>query len=213
MKKSRVLILGASGHGKVAGDCARVAGQWSDLVYFDDRWPALQTCGPWPVVGTAESLIAGYRQGDQAFVAIGHADTRLTLLKKIALAGIEIATIIHPSAVVSSGVTIGEGTLVLAGTVINMDTRIGLGCIVNTGATVDHDCILADGVHVCPGAHLAGDVKVGRGAWIGIGSNVCQGLTIGPGATIGAGAAVVEDVASGQTVTGVPARPRMTKHP
>ncbi len=34
MKKARLLILvGASGHGKVAGDCVRAAGLWSEFVF------------------------------------------------------------------------------------------------------------------------------------------------------------------------------------
>jgi sugar O-acyltransferase (sialic acid O-acetyltransferase NeuD family) len=213
MKKGRLLILGASGHGKVVGDCAQAAGCWSELIYFDDRWPALQACGPWPVVGTGESMIAEYRQGDQAFVAIGRAATRLGRLQKMMSAGIKIATVIHPRAIVSSGATIGEGTLVVAGTVINMDAHIGVGCIINTGSTVDHDCVLADGVHICPGAHLAGGVHVGLTSWIGIGSVVCQCLRIGNGATVGAGSAVTEDVMDGVTVIGIPARPLIGRTP
>lgn len=213
MKKGRLLILGASGHGKVVGDCARAADLWYELVFFDDRWPTLQDCGPWPVVGTGETLMRESRPGDQAFVAIGHSETRLNLLQRMVSAGKEIATVIHPRSVVSTGATIGVGTLVVAGAVVNIHARLGLGCIVNTSATVDHDCILADGVHVCPGAHLAGDVQVGIGTWVGIGSTVSQGLRIGSGVVIGAGAVVVDDVADWQTVTGMPARPLPERNP
>ncbi|NPV05201.1 MAG: acetyltransferase [Syntrophaceae bacterium] len=213
MKKARLLILGASGHGKVAGDCARAAGLWSELVFFDDRWPDLNTCGPWPVCGTGEALFAQIRPEDQAFVAIGHAETRIKLLHRMASAGLDIGTVIHPSAAVSAGAIVEAGCLVAAGAVVNIGARVGLGCIVNTGATVDHDCILAEGVHVCPGAHLAGDVRIGRGTWVGIGSVVCQGIRIGQGALIGAGSAVVDPVADWQTVAGVPARPLGTKNP
>ena len=213
MKKGRLLILGASGHGKVAGDCAQAAGLWSEIVFFDDRWPTLHECGPWPLIGTGETLMRESRPGDQVFVAIGHAETRLNLLQRMVSAGIEIATVIHPRAAVSTGAILGLGTLVVAGAVVNIHARIGLGCIVNTGATVDHDCILEDGVHICPGAHLAGDVQVGRGTWVGIGGTVCQGLRIGRGAMIGAGAVVLEDVADWQTVAGVPARPLPGKNP
>ena len=213
MKKGRLLILGASGHGKVVGDCARAAGLWPELVFFDDRWPDLNACGPWPVSGTGESLMSQARQGDHAFVAIGHAETRLKLLQRMASAGLEIATVIHPSAVVSAGAVLEAGCLVAAGAVVNIGTRLGPGCIVNTGATVDHDCILDTGVHVCPGAHLAGDVRIGRGAWVGIGSAVSQGIRIGQGALVGAGSAVVDHVADWQTVAGVPARPLNEKKP
>ena len=204
-----MLILGASGHGKVAGDCARAADLWSELVFYDDRWPALQMCGPWPVAGTGESLLFEHRKGDQAFVAIGNTTTRLEWLQRMISAGISIAIIIHPRATLSVGVILGEGTLVAAGAVINIDVLIGKGCIINTGSTVDHDCELADGVHICPGAHLAGEVHIGTSSWIGIGSSVCQCIRIGSGVTVGAGAVVTADVPDGITVIGVPARPQI----
>ena len=207
MKKGRLLILGASGHGKVVGDCARAAGRWTELVFLDDRWPELRACGPWPVSGTGESLMSQARQGDQAFVAIGHAETRLKLLQRMASAGLEIATVIHPSAVVSAGAVLEAGGLIAAGAVVNIGAQLGPGCIVNTGATVDHDCILDTGVH------LAGDVRIGRGAWVGIGSAVSQGIRIGQGVLIGAGSAVVDHVADWQAVAGVPARPLGEKKP
>lgn len=212
MEKGRLLILGASGHGKVAGDCARVSGLYPELVFYDDRWPALQMCGPWPVAGTGESLLLAYRKGDHAFVAIGNTTTRLAWLQRMASQGIPVATIIHPRATLSAGVILGGGTLVVAGAIINIDVLVGKGCIINTGSTVDHDCVLADGVHICPGAHLAGEVHIGTSSWIGIGSSVCQCIKIGTRVTVGAGAVVTKDVPDGITVIGVPASPQI-KHP
>jgi len=205
--KRRLLILGAGGHGKVVGDCARAVGAWSELLFFDDRWPELTVCGSWPVVGLGEDLAANVLPGDQVFVAIGKNTARLEWLDRLEGCGLDVATVVHPSAILSQDVSIGVGSLVVAGAVINIDCVIGKGCIVNTGATVDHDCILGDGVHICPGVHLAGDVQIGDGSWIGIGSSVIQGIRIGAGVMVGAGAAVVDHVADGLTVVGVPARP------
>lgn len=203
----RLLILGASGHGKVVGDCARAAGNWPELLFFDDRWPELSSCGVWRVAGRGEDLPVSVLPGDQVFVAIGNSATRLAWLDRLQVAGLDVATVIHPSAILSRDVSIGVGSLVVAGAVVNVGCTIGKGCIVNTGATVDHDCILGDGVHICPGANLAGDVQVGNDSWIGIGSSVVQCIRIGAGVTVGAGAAVIDDVADGLTVVGVPARP------
>jgi sugar O-acyltransferase (sialic acid O-acetyltransferase NeuD family) len=210
MSSERLLILGASGHGKVVGDCAMaVAG--CEIRYFDDRWPVLDFCGPWPVIGTGESFFAEAGTGGRAFVAIGNVATRLAWLHRLKTAGISVATVIHPRSVISPHAVIGAGGLVVAG-VININARLGLGCIINTAATVDHDCVLDDGVHVCPGAHLAGDVRVGESSWLGIGCVVRQGVRIGARVTVGAGAVVVADVPDGLTVVGVPARPLKKKN-
>ena len=206
MKARRLLILGASGHGKVVGDCARAMDVWAELLFFDARWPGLEACGPWQVAGSDVTIIDKANGGCEAFVAIGHAPTRLAWLRRFMAAGVKLGTVVHPSAVVSSGAVLGAGCLVVAGAVVNFGAQLGLGCIVNTGATVDHDCRIGDGVHICPGAHLGGDVLVGEASWIGIGSAVRHGIRIGAGVTIGAGAAVVADVPDGLTMVGVPAK-------
>lgn len=205
MSSRQLLILGASGHGRVAGDCAAEAGFWAEISYLDDRWPTLSACGPWQVIGAWEAVLA--QTNTHAFVAVGNTNTRLAWLRRLTAENVPVTTIIHPRAVVSSHAVIGEGTLVVAGAVVNIGASIGMGCIINTDATVDHDCVLAEGVHVCPGAHLGGDVHVGAGSWIGIGSSIRHGVRIGVGVTVGAGAAVVADVPDGLVVVGVPARP------
>lgn len=48
---------------------------------------------------------------------------------------------------------------------------------------------------------------VGEGAFIGSGSMLVAPLTVGAGAQTGAGAVVTRDVAPGEVVVGVPARP------
>ena len=205
-------ILGAGGHGKVVADCARSEGCWQEILFLDDRWPLLDSCESWRVMGSSLALVDESQAGklstcSSAFVAIGHAKTRLTWLRRLKQKNIEIGSVKHAAAIVSPGAVYDHGTIFVAGSVVNIGARLGMGCIVNTGATVDHDCVLGDGVHICPGANLGGNVQVGEGSWIGIGSSVRRGIKIGAGVTIGAGAAVVADVADGMTMVGVPARP------
>jgi sugar O-acyltransferase (sialic acid O-acetyltransferase NeuD family) len=202
----RLLILGAGGHGKVAADCAAAQGRWTEIAFYDDRWPALQACALWPVVGAGEDLPRSSANAE-AFVAIGDGGPRLAWIARLRQANVALATIVHPRATVSSGASVGPASLIVAGAVVNIGAVIGEGVIVNTGATVDHDCAIGAGSHICPGAHLAGNVQVGAGAWIGVGAAVRQGVRIGARATIGAGAAVVGDIADGVTAMGVPAKP------
>jgi sugar O-acyltransferase (sialic acid O-acetyltransferase NeuD family) len=204
---ARLLILGAGGHGKVSADCAAEQGRWSAIEFYDDRWPALDACAHWPVVGKGEDLLRQSAESGEVFVAIGDAKTRLAWIARLRDAGLDLATIIHPRAIVSAGARLGPGGLVVAGAVVNIGAALGEGVIVNTGATVDHDCAIGAGAHICPGAHLAGDVEVGRGAWVGIGAVVRQGVKIEAGATIGAGAVVIHDIPEGATAIGAPAKP------
>jgi sugar O-acyltransferase (sialic acid O-acetyltransferase NeuD family) len=208
---ARLLILGASGHGKVSADCAAEQGRWSAIEFYDDRWPGLGVCAHWTVVGAGEDLLKRSAESCEAFVAIGEAEARLAWIARIREAGFALAAIIHPRAMVSAGANLASGVLVVAGAVINIGARLDEGVIVNTGATVDHDCVIEAGAHICPGAHLAGNVAVGRRAWVGIGASVRQGVKIGAGATIGAGAVVIHDIPAGVTAVGAPARPTSKK--
>jgi len=108
--------------------------------------------------------------------------------------GFGFDTLIHPSAVIASTVTVGEGTQLMARTVIQPNVIIGANTIINTGACIDHDCKLGDAVHVAPGAVLSGGVSVGDYAFIGVGAAVIQGITISSHAMVRAGRTVVKHV-------------------
>ncbi len=201
----RLAVLGASGHGKVAADIAEILG-WRDICFFDDTWPEKRNNSRWNVVGNSETLCRSLDQYDGLFVAIGNNRIRHQKIEFFKKQDIEIVSLIHPTAAISSYTAMGIGGVVMAGAVVNVDTRIGEGAIINTGSSVDHDCHLEDCVHVSPGAHLAGGVKVGSRSWIGIGATVRQSVSIGIDVMVGAGAAVVRDLPDGITVIGVPAR-------
>ncbi len=199
-------ILGASGHGKVVAEIAELNG-YQDIVFFDDRWPELQSVEHWPVKGNSESLLASASSFDLAVIAIGNNNVRLEKQKQLISVGACFSPLVHPRATVSQYAELGLGSVVMANAVINPFVHIGDACIINTSSTIDHDCKLADGVHVSPGSNLAGGVSVGECTWLGIGSQVKQLITIGAGTMVGAGATVITNVPSFQTVVGTPAQP------
>lgn len=201
--RNSLVIFGAGGHGRVVASTAQAAG-WDKISFIDPQWPDLQHSGEWPVEGDgSDPAIVG---GRAAIVAIGDNQRRLALIEALTRAGLDIATIIHPTAWVCPGVLIGAGTVIGAQAVVNHGASLGRGVIINSGAIVEHDCLLADGVHVSPGAVLAGNVEAGHCVWIGTGANICPGLQISERATIGAGATVISHVPSDATYAGVPAR-------
>ena len=197
MKK--IVIIGASGHGKVAADIALKCG-YTDIVFLDDNI-SIKNCGRHSVVGSNDRVED--INGD-VIVAIGNSAARRRIQESIEEE--RLAVLIHPDAVVAEDVTIGSGTVVMAGTVINPGSMIGRGCIINTCASVDHDCKLGDYVDVAVGAHLAGSVEVGDETWIGAGATVSNNIEICGRCMIGAGAVVVKDIEEAATYLGVPAR-------
>lgn len=132
---------------------------------------------------------------------------RLALAGQLDALGLDLRSLVHPTAMIASDATLARGIQVLLGAAVGTCVRLGACTIVNTRASVDHDCILGDGVHIGPGATLCGHVEVGDGCFIGAGATILPRLKIGHDAIVGAGAVVTRDVAPHQIVTGVPARP------
>ena len=194
MKK--LVIIGASGHGKVIADIALKIG-YEEIVFLDDN-ETLTECAGFPVVGKSSQAVE--IDGDK-IIAIGNAKIRERIQSTI-----ETVILIHPNAVISRRVEIGEGSVVMAGAVINSDVVIGKGCIINTGASVDHDCMIGDFAHVSVGAHVAGTCQIGERTWIGAGATVSNNVNICSDCMIGAGAVVIKDIDKAGTYIGVPAK-------
>ena len=197
----QLVIIGASGHGKVVADIAKKNG-YDSIVFLDDN-ETLKTCGGYAVTGKCCSF-ADY--DCDIFVAIGNPAVREKFLRKLENCGKNIPVLVHPSAIVAENVLIGKGTVIAAGSVVNPCAVIGKGCIVNTCASVDHDCLVADYVHVSVGAHVAGTVTIGQRTWIGTGATVSNNVSICEDTMVGAGAVVVKDICEKGTYVGIPAR-------
>ena len=199
------LIIGAGGHGKVIAS-GMLENGLNILGFVDDNAEIIgRTILDLPVLGTIEQLADIGPDG--LVTGIGNNSVRQQVVQRAnQITRATWLNVVHPKAIISKFVQIGEGTVVMAGGIINADTNIGNHVIINTGSTVDHDCAIGHFAHIAPGAHVAGGVTVGDGALLGIGCSVMPGCQIGERALIGAGAVVVNDIPSGVTAKGVPAR-------
>lgn len=204
MNKS-VVIIGASGHGKVIADIIIKCGD-SIVGYLDDNEELGESFNGYPMLGKIERFV-DYVQYSFV-VAIGQAGIRERIVNEMNEAcDICWYTAIHPTAVIAEkGIVIGEGTVVMASAVINPGTRIGRHCIINTASVVEHDNVIDDFAHISVGAKLAGTVTVGKASWIGIGSVISNNISICSDCVIGAGAVVVHDIKDAGTYIGVPAK-------
>ncbi|WP_062351713.1 acetyltransferase [Bacillus kwashiorkori] len=202
--KNKLLIIGASGHGKVVADIAIKMNKWQSIAFLDDDKGIKSSMGL-EVIGTSDDVFTHIDEYE-IFVGIGNNATRQRIHEMLETVGASIPVLIHPNAVIGEQVEIGFGTVVMAGVVINCCTSIGKGCIINTGSSVDHDNKIEDFVHISPGAHLAGTVKVGKGSWLGIGSVVSNNVNITSGCKVGAGSVVVKDISESGVYLGIPAK-------
>ena len=195
----RLIIIGASGHGKVVADVAKLL-NYTDIVFLDND-SSIKECAGYPVIGKDNMTV---HLDGEIFIAVGNAAVRKKLMERDK--DRVFPTLIHPSAVIADSVNIGAGSVIMAGVVINPGVSIGRGVIVNTSSSIDHDCIVNDFCHISVGSHLCGTVNIGEETWIGAGATVSNNLTICGGCIIGAGAVVIKSIHNPGVYVGVPAK-------
>jgi len=136
----KLIIVGASGHGKVVADIAIKMKQWQSIAFLDDD-ESIKTSMGIEVIGKTADAIK-YKDEADFFIGIGENRAREKVQNKLEEAGLSIVSLIHPSAIIGLDVEIKIGTIVMAGSVINSSSKIGKGCILNTSCSIDHDMCL-----------------------------------------------------------------------
>jgi sugar O-acyltransferase (sialic acid O-acetyltransferase NeuD family) len=205
-----LVVFGCGGHGKVVADAAIAAG-WNVLGFADDdeaRAGAEILSLRVIAIGLEQASAHCLDNDAHAVVGLGSNEIRKRVYEDLVGRGVRMATIVHPSAVISPSATLGPGTVVFGGVVVNPATAIGANVILNTACSIDHDNALGDHVHVSPGAHTGGTVTVGAGSHIGIGATVSNNIAVGAWSMVGAGAVVVRDLPDRVIAYGCPARVR-----
>lgn len=202
--KKNLLIIGASGHGKVCVDIAIKMNTWEIIELLDDD-DSIETMLGLSVIGKS-SEYKEYIDDYDFFIAIGNNNMREQIYENICKVGGTIINLIHPKSIIAKDVIMHRGIVLMAGVVINSSTIIGDGTIVNTGATIDHDNKIGKFVHISPGVNTGGTVNVGNRTWLGIGSKVINNVDIVNDCIIGASSLVINNISVSGTYTGVPVK-------
>lgn len=206
----KIVIIGASGHAKVIIDIVEREKRFTIAGLLDMSRKAGDALLGYPILGPEESLpewqeVFGIKGG---IVAIGDNWIRKKVVEKIRRIdpNFQFVSSVHPHASIGKNVTIGEGTVVMAGAVINPDSKIGRFCILNTGSSLDHDGKMGDFSSLAPGVTTGGNVEIGAHSAVSLGAHIIHGIRIGAHSVIGAGATVLEDIPDYAVAYGVPAR-------
>lgn len=120
--------------------------------------------------------------------------------------GLRFATLVHPTARVSSRAKLSEGCFVSAMATVATHTTLGRSVFVNRGALIGHHTTIGDYCTIQPGANIAGAITIGEGTYVGMGAVVIDKHNIGKGCVIGSGAVVVSDLPDRVMALGIPAK-------
>lgn len=206
-----VILLGTGGHARVLIDTLRLCSV--EIIGATNPVQSLrgQEIFGIKVLGPDDELY-NYSAGKVKLVnAIGSVAlpiSRRQLFAKWKNRGYVFADVIHPSAIIATESTIGEGAQVMAGVVIQPGVCLGDNVLINTKTSIDHDSIIGNHSHLAPGVTVSGKVIMDEEVHVGAGATVIQCIQIGKGSLIGAGSLVLENIPAGVTAFGCPAKVR-----
>lgn len=184
-------LIGAGGHGKVVRDAAQLMGIEHIIVIDESRGMNVEADAP---------------RATHFHIAIGDNETRMLRFDALRATGLKPLTVIHPSALIASSVTLGEGCFVGARVVISPDASVGENVIVNTGAIVEHDTVVGSHAFVAPGSVMCGGTWLGEGSLLGTSATMAPMKKVGAWSIIGAGSTVVKSIGDNAVAVGSPAR-------
>lgn len=205
-----VILYGASELGRdVAsmGPALRAAGGPELRGFVDDRTAVHGgTVLGLPVLGGGDWLDGPGGADVDVVITIGDPRVRRRIAERLHAKGVRFATLVHPTAVLTPWVEVGEGSIVMAGCTFTADVRVGRHVVLNPNCTLAHDVVVGDYAYLSPSCDLAGHAVVEEGCHLGTGAVVIPSRRVGARAVLGAGAVVTRDVPPDVTAVGVPAR-------
>lgn len=204
-RMAEILLLAASGLARETLASIRHTGDHTVVGLLDDN-PQLHGThiGGVPVLGGLEQA---RQRTEQLLICAGKGTARAAIAERLGFDAERYATHVHSSAVLDESVSVGRGSIVLAGCVATCDVTVGEHVVLMPQVILTHDDVVEDFATLAAGATLAGRVTVGRGAYLGTNCTVREDARIGDGAVLGMGAVLLNELPAGQVWAGNPARP------
>jgi sugar O-acyltransferase (sialic acid O-acetyltransferase NeuD family) len=138
--------------------------------------------------------------------AIGNPKAKLTVAEQIAARGGKFVNLIHPTAAIGPGCTLGNGIIVCRNAVITTNVTIADHVHINLAATCGHDAVIGEGCTLSGHCDVTGHAILERGVFLGSHASVTPSVRVGEFAVVGAGSVAFRNVPSGQTLLGVPGK-------
>lgn len=212
MAITKVVILGGTGDGQVAGQLIRDmhrAGREIELLgYLNDHADKGKTIGNYPVLGKTSDWpkLPGNIFFHCCLLSVGKMRQRAELIKGFAIPDERLVSLIHPTACIADDVVIGQGAMICSHVTCQPGARIGRLGSIRAGANIGHDVTLDDLVYVGPNSTLCGYVKVDEGAYVAPNAVLREHIRMGEYSVLAAGGIAFKDIEANATWIGNPAR-------
>lgn len=205
---SRIIIVGAGGFGREVLQWAcdawperasRIAGFLSaERDRLDQHACRLE------IIGDPGSYVP--QPGDALLLAIGIPGIRRNVAESLRSRGAEFLTLLHPTAIVASTATIGEGSVICPYAIVSDAARVGDFVLMNYHSSLGHDASAGDHAVLSPYATLGGNAHIGEDVFMGLHASVGPGRKIGAGSKVSANSCALSDAPPDSIVYGAPGR-------
>lgn len=138
-------------------------------------------------------------------VAVGDPIARKKIVESLPKETI-YTTLIHPRAIVSKWVKIGEGSVVTAGVILTCNIVIGKHAHLNLNSTIGHDCNIGDYFTTAPAVNISGNCTFGKCVYIGTNTSVREKTSICDNVVVGMGSVVLKSITEEGVFVGTPLR-------
>ena len=212
--KKKVLIVGGKGSGQIAmsifEDSNIISNEWDIEGYLTDILNPGQKLGKHKVIGSTKEVLDYVNKGfyihNTLYFNAKDKKNRVNRFKKLNIPKEANASCIHPTAIITPDVKIGEGVL------INQYALLQVGCDIKnyvhiySNALVGHDSIVKD--YCTIGAHsiIGGRALLSEGVHTGLNCSIREDIKIGQYAIVGMGSVVINDISAFNIVAGNPAK-------
>lgn len=210
MKK--VVIIGAGGFGRdvlgVIEACNQVKEEFEPVGFIvDPQFGAPGTLiNEKPILGGFDWLERHLADEFYVTCAVGAPHLRYHLIQRAEKLNCRFINLIHPAAMLTRWVTMGEGIVVMAGCILTNQIHVGNHVHLNLACMVSHDVTIHDFSTLSPGVHVSGNVTLNTGCFVGTGTSIIEKRELGEWSIVGAGSVVIENVPANSTVAGVPGK-------
>jgi UDP-N-acetylbacillosamine N-acetyltransferase len=198
-------IFGGGAQGRVALDVLKLQYPHTNWFFIDDN-PSMKDkkINNVLVYGNLDSL---KNKGNcHIHIALGKPGLKDLVTQRCKTLNLSLISAIHPSAIISQNVRLGEGIFIGAGAIINTDAYIGDGVLINTGSVIEHDSVVGDFANISPAVCIGGRVNIAKKVFVGSGAIVFARVTVDENSIIGMGAVVNKNIPANTLAYGVPAR-------
>lgn len=144
-------------------------------------------------------------EGDVFITALGDEKHRKHFASIMKAKGAEFVNIIHPTAIISDGITLGVGNIIFPQVHISNDVTIGNHTLIQTNAILGHDVVFLDYCTAGAFVFIGGGAKIDCNAYLATRSTILPNAKVGSFAKVGASSLVLKKVKEKTKVFGIPA--------